>query len=77
MFIYGSILIAVTFSPVVFKSKPVDEAKDSRQISLSAVRLNSRTNDTLPDTTNYTSGHQYELGHGWSDVLKKRGQSGW
>ena len=27
MFIYGSILIAVTFSPVVFKSNPVDEAK--------------------------------------------------
>ena len=24
-----------------------------------------RTNDTLPDATDYTSRHQYELGHGW------------
>lgn len=28
MFMYGSILIAVTFRPVVFNNKPVEEAED-------------------------------------------------
>jgi hypothetical protein len=42
--------------------------KNSRRISLSETERKSRTNDTLPDATDYTSRHQYELGHGWLDV---------
>jgi hypothetical protein len=34
MFIYGSILIAVTFNPVVFKRRPVLEASPNQPLLL-------------------------------------------
>lgn len=68
MFIYGSILMAVTLRPVVLSSRPVEEAcqfKKSR--SSSPVRSfcftaeadkRRHTNDSLADTANHTTRDQ-------------------
>jgi hypothetical protein len=53
MFMYGSILIAVTFNPVVFKRSPVEEA--GAPFNNEQLKNARHTNDALPDSTNDSS----------------------
>lgn len=70
MFMYGSILIAVTLRPVVLSNKPVDEAffSEMGQIVFTKGRQDyelacatrdwtaiQRTNDTFPNPTDHTA----------------------
>jgi hypothetical protein len=52
---YGSILIAVTFSPVIFKRRPVDEAMceefQTRKLGRQSCRLIPMTPFPMPLTT--------------------------
>jgi hypothetical protein len=67
MFIYGSILMDVTFKPVVFNNKPVEDAKTIKSIERGVLEswiALSRTNDSLPNAADYTSGYENVLGHG-------------
>jgi hypothetical protein len=63
MFMYGSILIAVTLSPVVFRSRPVEDAVniDVREVRVAGLII--RTNNTLPNTTDHTPRDENVLGH--------------
>jgi hypothetical protein len=63
-FIYGSILMAVTFSPVIFKRRPVDEAIcGSFKLGFAKIGLWAQTNDALSDTTDDTTGNNDVLCH--------------
>jgi hypothetical protein len=57
----------VTFKPVVFNNKPVEDAKTIKSIErcvLESWIALSRTNDSLPNAADYTSGYENVLGHG-------------
>ena len=68
MFIYGSILIAVTFKPVFFNNKPVEEAGRIEHIfsleNLYYFDTKRRTNNALSNSTDDTTGNDNVLGHG-------------
>ncbi|KAI5888620.1 uncharacterized protein SCHCODRAFT_02058798 [Schizophyllum commune H4-8] len=65
MFMYGSILIAVTFKPSVLSSNPVDEATIHWSPSSRDAKHSARTDDTLPDAAHDTSRDENVLGHCW------------
>jgi hypothetical protein len=61
MFMYGSILMAVTFKPAVLRRRPVLDAKS---ISAAyAVKQGQRTDDTLSDTGDDTTADDNVLDH--------------
>jgi hypothetical protein len=70
-FMYGSILMAVTFSPVIFNRRPVDEAIcGGFKLRVVRIGLWAQTNDPLSDTTDDTTRNNNVLCHddknGWS-----------
>jgi len=61
---YGSILMAVTFNPVIFNRSPVDEAIcESFKLRAAKICLLAQTNDSLSDTTDDTTGNNDVLCH--------------
>lgn len=63
-FMYGSILMAVTFNPVIFNKRPVDEAIcGSFKLIVTKKGLKAHTNDPLPNTTDDTTGNNNVLCH--------------
>ena len=66
-FIYGSILIDVTFNPVIFNRRPVDEAIcGCFKIRVAKIVYWAHTNDPLSDTTDDTTGNNDILCHSGS-----------
>ena len=61
MFMYGSILIAVTLRPIVLSSKPVDEAVRGEHSMDGCDEIH--TNDTLADATDHATRDDNVLGH--------------
>ena len=63
-FMYGSILMAVTFSPVIFNKRPVDEAIcESFKLGAAKICLWAQTNDPLSNATDDTTGNNDVLCH--------------
>jgi len=64
MFMYGSILMAVTLKPSVLRSRPVDEAvgDSGGELQLEVARrrgaTRGRTDDALADARDDTAGHE-------------------
>lgn len=63
MFMYGSILIAVTLSPVVLRRRPVDEADDGVSVMDRNKEKGRQTDNALPDATHDSSRDQDVFSH--------------